>query len=436
MPPADFQTPGPGAEASRLGVAAWCLYDWANSAFPTVIVTFVFAAYFTEGVAADSVTGTALWGQAMGLSALAVAVISPILGAIADRGGRRKPWLFFATCACVAFSVSLWIILPEPSMALTALVLVACANVAFELGMVFYNAMLADMVPGKILGRVSGWGWGTGYAGGLVCLALVLVLFVQTDTPLFGLDKETAEHLRIVGPFVAGWMALFSLPLFLLTRDMPSRGLPAAQAVREGIGELVQTFKHARRHAGVFKYLLARMIYTDGLNTLFAFGGIYAAGTFGMTFADLIVFGIGMNVTAGLGAFGFAWLDDRWGPVRVIYVSLVALTVLGVVVLLIEDVTYFWIAGLLLGVFVGPAQSASRSLMARIAPAEIRNEMFGLYALSGKATAFLGPMLVGALTAWAGSQRAGMAAIPLFFVVGGILLAWAMRDAPKQHDAR
>ena len=401
-----------------------------------MIVTFVFAAYFTEGVAADSVTGTALWGQAMGLSALAVAVISPILGAIADRGGRRKPWLFVATCACVAFSVSLWIILPEPSMALTTLVLVACANVAFELGMVFYNAMLADMVPGKILGRVSGWGWGTGYAGGLVCLALVLVLFVQTDTPLFGLDKETAEHLRIVGPFVAGWMALFSLPLFLLTRDMPSRGLPAAQAVREGIGELVQTFKHARRHAGVFKYLLARMIYTDGLNTLFAFGGIYAAGTFGMTFADLIIFGIGMNVTAGLGAFGFAWLDDRWGPVRVIYVSLVALTVLGVVVLLIEDVTYFWIAGLLLGVFVGPAQSASRSLMARIAPAEIRNEMFGLYALSGKATAFLGPMLVGALTAWAGSQRAGMAAIPLFFVVGGILLAWAMRDAPKQHDPR
>ncbi len=433
MPPAKQQDLLPGAEASRLGVAAWCLYDWANSAFPTVIITFVFAAYFTEGVAEDSVTGTALWGQAMGLSALAVAVMSPILGAIADRGGRRKPWLFVATCAGVAFSVSLWTILPDPSMALTALVLVACANVAFELGMVFYNAMLADMVASKFLGRVSGWGWGTGYVGGLVCLALVLVLFVQTDTPMFGLDKDAAEHLRVVGPFVAGWMALFSLPLFLLTRDMPSRGLSTITAVREGLDELIQTFRDARRHAGVFKYLLARMIYTDGLNTLFAFGGIYAAGTFGMTFADLIVFGIGMNVTAGLGAFGFAWLDDRWGPVRVIYISLAALTVLGIAVLLIEDVTYFWIAGLMLGFFVGPAQSASRSLMARIAPADVRNEMFGLYALSGKATAFLGPMLVGALTAWAGSQRAGMAVIPIFFVVGAILLAWAMRAAP---DAR
>jgi UMF1 family MFS transporter len=211
---------------------------------------------------------------------------------------------------------------------------------------------------------------------------------------------------------------------------MPSRGLSAIVAVREGLGELIQTFKEWRRHAGVFKYLLARMIYTDGLNTLFAFGGIYAAGTFGMTFADLIIFGIGMNVTAGLGAFGFAWLDDRWGPVRVIYISLAALTILGTSVLLITDVTYFWIVGLTLGFFVGPAQSASRSLMARMAPADVRNEMFGLYALSGKATAFLGPMLVGGLTAWAGSQRAGMAAIPIFFVVGAALLAWAMRSAP------
>ena len=170
MPPAKQQDLLPGAEASRLGVAAWCLYDWANSAFPTVIITFVFAAYFTEGVAEDSVTGTALWGQAMGLSALAVAVMSPILGAIADRGGRRKPWLFVATCACVAFSVSLWTILPDPSMALTALVLVACANVAFELGMVFYNAMLADMVASKFLGRVSGWWLSmSGLSVGVVC---------------------------------------------------------------------------------------------------------------------------------------------------------------------------------------------------------------------------------------------------------------------------
>ncbi len=408
--------------SSRLGIAAWCLYDWANSAFPTVIITFVFAAYFTKGVAPDEVTGTALWGQAIGWSALFVAVISPIAGAVADHTGPRKPWLFAATLACVVLSAALWVVAPGQDMLIWGLLLVACANAAFETGMVFYNAMLPDLVADARIGRVSGWGWGTGYAGGLICLALVLVLFVQSDTPLFGLDKEKAEHLRVTGPFVAVWMALFAVPVFLFSPDRPRTGIGMSEAVRRGFSELAQTVRTARAHATVFRFLLARMIYTDGLNTLFAFGGIYAAGTFGMSFADLIVFGIGMNVMAGLGALAFAWADDRWGPVRVIYVSLSALTVLGAAILVITDITHFWIIGLSLGIFVGPAQSASRSLMAHLAPAEIRTEMFGLYALSGKATAFLGPMLVGALTAASDSQRVGMGGILVFLVLGGLLL--------------
>ncbi len=409
-------------ENGKLGVAAWCLYDWANSAFPTVIITFVFAAYFTQGVIGDEVLGTAMWGQAMGWSAAAVAVLSPVLGAIADHTGRRKPWILIMTALCVVLSASLWVVLPDPSMALTALMLAALANLAFELGMVFYNAMLPDMVSRDRLGRVSGWGWGTGYIGGLCCLAAVLVLFVQTETPAFGLDKEAAEHIRVVGPFVAVWLAVFAVPLFLFTKDKPASTVAMGAAVRRGLAELIGTLRRVRQHAEAFKFLLARMIYTDGLNTLFAFGGIYAAGTFGMSFADLIVFGIGMNVTAGIGALAFAWLDDRWGPRRVIFVSLGALTVLGIVVLVVTDVTHFWIAGLSLGLFVGPAQSASRSMMAHLAPPDLRTEMFGLYAMSGKATAFLGPMLVGALTLAADSQRVGMAAIVGFFVVGGLLL--------------
>lgn len=406
----------------KLGIAAWCLYDWANSAFPTVIITFVFAAYFTKGVAPDEVMGTALWGQAIGWSALFVAVISPVAGAITDHTGPRKPWLFVMTLACVGFSAALWVVAPEQDMMIWGLVLVACANAAFETGMVFYNAMLTRLVPDSHLGRVSGWGWGTGYAGGLACLVLVLVLFVQTDTPLFGLDKDNAEDLRITGPFVAVWMAVFSIPIFLFSPDKPATGVGIGEAVRRGFRELIDTFRRARAHAVVFRYLIARMIYTDGLNTLFTFGGIYAAGTFGMAFADLIVFGIGINVTAGLGAFAFAWFDDRWGPIRVIYISLIALTVLGGAILLITDVTLFWIIGLALGLFMGPAQSASRSLMAHLAPPELRTEMFGLYALSGKATAFLGPMLVGALTAAFESQRVGMAGILVFLVIGGLLL--------------
>lgn len=401
---------------------AWCLYDWANSAFPTVIITFVFAAYFTEGVVKDSVAGTAMWGQAMGYSAFVVAILAPILGAVADHTGRRKPWLFMTTGLCVLLSACLWFILPDPSMAITALVLVAAANLAFELGMVFYNAMLPDLVEPRMIGRLSGWGWALGYVGGLFCLALVLVLFVQGDAARFGLDKDTAEHVRIVGPFVAVWMIIFAVPLFLLTPDKPPNGLPLGAAVRRGLAEIATTVAEAKAHRNIFKFLIARMFYTDGLNTLFAFGGIYAAGTFGMSFEDLIVFGIGMNVSAGLGALAFSWFDDRWGSKKVIYVSLVALIILGSAILVVTDITLFWVIGLSLGVFVGPAQSASRSLMARIAPEEIRTEMFGLYALSGKATAFLGPLAVAGLTAAFDSQRAGMAAIVVFFVIGGALL--------------
>jgi len=407
---------------TRLGIAGWCLYDWANSAFPTVIITFVFAAYFTKGVAVDEVTGTALWGQAIGWAALFVALTGPVIGAIADHTGRRKPWLLFATLACSVPSAFLWTIIPDENMVLRALILVGAANIAFELGMVFYNAMLADLVPPSRIGRVSGWGWGTGYAGGLICLVLVLVLFVQAETPMFDLDKDAAEHLRVVGPFVAVWIIVFALPLFLFTKDRPATGMGYAEAVRRGLSELFRTIKNVRQHATVFKFLIARMIYTDGLNTLFAFGGIYAAGTFGMSFADLIKFGIGLNVTAGLGAFVFAWLDDRWGSKKVILVSLAALTILSLGMLVVTDIVYFWAIGLSLGIFIGPAQSASRSMMAHLAPAEMRTEMFGLYALSGKATAFLGPMLVGGLTLAADSQRIGMSAILVFFVVGGVLL--------------
>lgn len=406
------------------------MYDWANSAVPTVIITFVFAAYFTKGVAPDEVTGTALWGQAIGWSALFVAIISPIAGAITDHTGPRKPWLLFCTVACAASAASLWVVAPEAEMMIWGLVLVAATNAAFETGMVFYNAMLPRLVRDSHIGRVSGWGWATGYAGGIMCLALVLVLFVQTETPLLGLDKEQAEHLRITGPFVAVWLAAFSIPLFLFSPDKPATGVGTAEAVRRGFRELFDTFRRARAHATVFRYLIARMIYTDGLNTLFAFGGIYAAGTFGMEFADLIIFGIGINVTAGIGAFCFAWLDDRWGPIRVIFVSLGALIVLSAAILFVNDILHFWIIGLALGVFIGPVQSASRSLMAHLAPPELRTEMFGLYALSGKATAFLGPMLVGALTAAFDSQRVGMAGILVFLIIGALLLR-GVRFQPK-----
>jgi UMF1 family MFS transporter len=283
--------------------------------------------------------------------------------------------------------------------------------------------MLPELVDDEHMGRLSGWGWGLGYIGGLTCLIVALFAFVQAPTPLFGLDKASAEQVRVVGPMVALWLLAFSIPIVLFTPDKASTGVPMVQAVRRGLRRLHGTFLNLWNHRQTALFLVARMIYTDGLNTLFAFGGIFAAGAFGMPMAEVIKFGILLNVTAGIGALGFAWIDDWIGAKPTILIALAGLIVTGAVAISVTDVTWFWIAGAFLGIFVGPAQAASRSLMGRIAPVEMRAEMFGLYALSGKATAFLGPFILGTVTYWTDNQRLGMATILAFFIVGGTLLA-------------
>lgn len=412
------QAPRP---AGKCGVLSWCLYDWANSSYPTVIVTFIFAAYFTTTLSPDPETGTNLWGNALALSGLVVAVLAPILGTLADQGGRRKPWIGGFSLIAVLCAIGLWWVAPDPAYALLGLVLVAVGNSAFEFGQVFYNAMLPDIAGRARLGRVSGWAWGLGYAGGLACLALALLLFVKDEGALVPLDRAAAEHVRITGPFVGLWLALFALPLFLFTPDSPPRRAEGVN-LAAGLRELWGTVRGLPRMGGIGRFLLARMIYTDGLNTLFAFGGVYAAGTFGMSFQDILVFGILLNVAAGLGAFAFSWVDDLIGAKRTIIISLLGLIGAGVAVLLVESRLAFTVLGCIIGVFIGPAQSASRSMMARLAPADARGELFGLYALSGKATAFVGPAVVGWTTYLADSQRAGMATILAFFIAGLLLL--------------
>ena len=245
---------------------------------------------------------------------------------------------------------------------------------------------------------------------------------MQAQTPWFGVGKEAAAHIRATALLVAVWCGVFCLPLFWFAPDLPSRGRGLAKAARDGLAALLKTIRQARRHGTIVRFLIARMLYTDGLGTLFAFGGIYAAGSFGMTLAGVIKCGIALNATAGLGAAGFAWMDDRLGAKPVIIVSLVALIVFGTAMLMVESVLWFWIFGLALGIFVGPAQAASRTLMTRLAPAKIRTEMFGLYAFSGKATGFLGPFILAAAITATGSQRAGMAVIIVFFAAGLALL--------------
>ncbi len=409
-----------GGEGPR-ALFSWCLFDWANSAFPTVVTTFVFATYFTTVVADSTIAGTASWGHAQSLAALIIALLGPVLGAIADRGGRRKPWLMASTVLCIAACICLWFTEPENGDVIWALTFVVLGTVGFEIGMVFYNALLPEIAPPGRMGRLSGWGWGLGYAGGLVCLTVALVGFVQTDTPWFGLAAGTAEPVRATALLVAAWFALFSLPLFLWTPDRP-KGEPTTEALRNGLVTLVTTLRTIGRHAQAARFLLARMIYIDGLNTLFAFGGIYAAGTFSMSLEEVILFGIVINLTAGIGAASFAWLDDHLGPRRTILIALGGLICFGGALLLASGKFWFWALALPLGLFVGPAQAASRSFMAHLAPPHMRAEMFGLFALSGKATAFLGPLFLAWATLAFNSQRAGMATIIVFLAVGFVLM--------------
>jgi UMF1 family MFS transporter len=412
------QEGGPGAAA----LASWCLYDWATQGFPTIIITFVFSAFFTGKVAADKITGTAQWGDALALSALMVAVSSPLLGAIADQMGRRKPWLLTCTVTAVIATAMLWFTRADPGSVAWALIFVILGNFAVETAMVFYNAMLPELAPKGMIGRLSGWGWGLGYAGGVVLLFISLFLFVRTEQPAFGLAKENWEHVRATTVLVAAWLAVFSVPLFLVTPDAAASDISIGKAAREGLRTLYATIRRIRAYDPIGLYLIARMVYTDGLNTLFAFGGIYAAGAFGMELDEILVFGIALNVTAGIGAALFAWVDDWIGAKRTILISVGAIAILGTCLLLVESKILFWIFGVPIGIFFGPAQSASRSMMARLAPPQLHTEMFGLYAFSGKASAFAGPLVLAAVTDWTDSQRAGMATVLVFLLVGLALL--------------
>ena len=421
---ATLSGPPPAAPATTPQMAAWAFFDWAASPFFTIIITFIFPAYFTRAVAADPVTGTALWGWAMTGAAVLIAVLSPVLAAIADTGGRRKPWLAGFLFLAVLPTLGLWYVRPDPSYVLMALLLVVAADVANEVAQVFYNAMLPDMAPPQSIGRWSGWGWGLGYFAGILALTFTLFAFVRPAEPWFGLDKATAEQIRISGPFVALWLAVFAVPLFVMVPDRPSSRLGLVRSMRQGLGTLAATVRSLRHQPNVARFLVARLIYADGLNTLFAFGGIYAAGTFGMEQSEVIMFGIAINVAAGAGAMAFAFLDDHLGSKPTILIALTGLMGCGLAALLVTSKLAFWPVGILLGVFVGPAQSASRTLMARLAPSHQRTEMFGIYALAGKVTAFMGPFLFGTATYWFSSQRAGMATILVLFIIGGGLLVW------------
>ncbi len=421
------------AQTRRRAIVSWALYDFANSPFTTLVVTFVYATYFTQAIAPDPILGTALWSRAVTTTAVIVALGSPVFGALADRGGYRKLFVVLATFVCSVATAMLYFVLP--GQVFKALALLVVANIAFEFAEVFYNAFLPDIAPHERIGSVSGLGWGLGYFGGLAALVLALVGLVQPDTPWLGFTKAAGENIRATNLLVAVWFVVFSLPLFFWVHEDRSRVSPAGTVVREAVAQIKQTFSHIRRYKQIVRFLVARLIYNDALVTVFAFGGIYAADTFGFSLQQVLVFGIVLNIAAGGGAILLGFVDDRIGGKRTIVVSLIGLILATTLAVLATTKFWFWVAGILIGIFVGPNQAASRSLMGRFVPAEAENEFFGFFAFSGKLTAFIGPFFLGLVTQITGSQRMGVSVVLILFAIGfALLLAVDEREGRRARD--
>jgi UMF1 family MFS transporter len=438
----------------RSAVLGWMLFGWAVEPFFTLITTFVFAPYFATHVAADPAQGQSLWGFATAAAGMLIALASPVLGAIADANGRRKPWIAAFGALLVIGSGFMWIGKPGDSNVIAPLLLAyGIATIGAEFAIVFNNAMMPSLVPPDKIGRLSGTGWAMGYVGGILSLILVLGFLAASPEsgrtlfgfmPLFGLDPISHQGDRIAGPLTGLWFVIFALPMFVLTPDFPPK-LSARLALRGGLSELRETLKELPKRRSMAAFLLANMIYTDGLVSLFAFGGIYAAGTFGWNTIQIGSFGILLAIAGTLGAWLGGKLDDRLGPERVITGSMLILLLSIVAILLVDRDSIFFIKvtpplpggglfaapaekaylalGCLIGMAGAPLQAASRTLLIRMAPKDRIAQYFGLFALTGKVTSFVGPLLVGIVTAVTASQKAGMAVLVVFFVAGLALLS-------------
>ena len=401
--------------AGRREIVSWALYDFANSAFTTLVVTFIFSAYYAQAIAPDPIEGAIWWTRAVQASAIIVALLMPVLGAMADYGGRKKRFLFASTVACVILTSGLFWMGPGDAW-LAALIFIA-ANVAYEITQALYNAFLPEISSTETMGRVSGFGWGLGYFGGLLCLALALGMVTGWVPETDGLNVRSTNLL------VAGWFLLFSIPTFLFLRERQApRSASFAVYARQGFRRIRDTASHLRRYRQAVRLLIARLVYNDGLVTVFAMAAIYAGAEFGMETSDVLVLGIVVNVAAGLSAIGFGFVNDRIGGVRTIAITLVVLIAVTAMAFIARERPLFWAAAILLGLMVGPNQAASRALLASFVPESKQGELFGFYAFSGKLSSVLGPLSYGLVLGATESHRWALASIALFFIGGLVLL--------------
>ncbi len=436
----------------RKSIWGWMFFDFASQPFHTLLVTFIFAPYFTSAVAANPVDGQADWAFTTAAVGVFIAVLAPVLGAIADTTGPRKPWIAAFSLLYVLGSFSLWYAVPGLDNYTFVLIAFAVGVIGVEFSTTFSNAMLPEIATKSEVGKVSGDGWALGYVGGLFVLLFVLLLVAENEAgttllggpPIGGLDAEMREGTRAVGPITAIWYVIFMVPFFLWVPDV-SRVKRAKGAISAALSDLAQTVKTLPARPNFLNYLLGSMFYRDALiGGVYAFGGIFASGVLGWTIIQIGVFGILALITGALGARIGGLADRKFGPKSVIYASITCLLLVSIICFFTSRTSVFgigiaetsplpdiifYICGAMIGAAGGALQASSRTMLVNLAEPDRMTEAFGLYALTGKATAFLAPVSIGIATTWTGDQHFGIfAPIIILFVIGIFFLA---RVTPK-----
>ncbi|WP_072802532.1 MFS transporter [Rhodococcoides yunnanense] len=417
-----------GVATARKQVFAWGIWDWGSAAFNAVILTFVFSVYLTDAVGDDlpgSVSATSWFSWAIGLAGVVIAVLAPISGQRFDARGKRKQSLAVLTGLTVVSMAGLFFVKDDYHYLWLGLVLLAAGSILFELASVPYNSMLRQVSTPENIGRVSGFGWSMGYFGGIVLLLICYFGFITGDGDtrgLFGLTTDGGLNIRLVALLAAVWFAVSAIPVFLAVPEIPSTKADPGAAKAGFLESYKVLFRDLRElwiadRRSVY-FLIASALFRDGLAGVFTFGAVLAVSVYGIGTADVLLFGVAANVVAGLGAISAGRVDDRVGPKAVIVFSLASMIVAGIVLLFVSGPLLFWVFGLILCLFVGPAQSSSRTYMARLAPPGREGQFFGLYATTGRAVSFLAPSLFGLFVWMFDADRAGIGGLIVVLAVG------------------
>ena len=396
----------------------FALYDFANSAFTTIIITFIFSTYFAKQIAPNPVLGQSYWGWAIGITGLLVALIGPLIGSFADKKNCTEFFIKLFTIICIILTSFLWFSKPSEKYLLYTLIIVALANFFYELSLIFYNSILKRISNYNNLGKSSGFSFALGYIGGILILIICIKIFIDNDVLPFGLSKENSENIRATSIVVALWYLIFSIPfLFSLKKKIKNKIEKSSNNIKK-----IKNLFWDKGLNNLGKFLLARMLYADGLNAIIIMGGIFAVGVFNLEIKDLLVLSVLMNITAFIGAIIGGYANDKFSSKSVIIFSLLGLIFSSAIILFIKTKIFFLIFASINGLFIGPIQSASRVFITKSIDKNNQASGFGLFALSGKLTSFIGPLLVSTLTYISNSQRIGFSAAIILLLIGLLVL--------------